>query len=413
MDRRTPPRLVLLAAVVVGCIMLGSLWLKRPGDLGLDLAVYRVAAEAWLSGGPVYEVSPDRAPTLTFLYPPVAVLAFVPFAVVPGSVALVAFSALNVAAGLALAWVLVRYLRERGIDLARTDVALLAVACTVSGYRGASLYFSQVNVFLALALAVGFVALERDREELAGATLALPAFLKLFPVVVGAWLLRRRAWRGVGAAVAVGLGLHLLGAVLFGPDLAATYVEVALSERTGVGVFAGGLAPTETYLTLHRAGSHLVGAGSLARYGFAAAVLLPALAVCYRDVSTPDRRLTAWFATLVAMLLGFPSYQVYVGLLLFPLFALLYLFPAGRFRQLFLVGAALSTTVYAGGEFVAAAGAVPLVGDLLSDVLQPVLTLAAPATYGLLCCLVACVGLHLAVDAAPEHAAEDGSHGSA
>ncbi|WP_256298465.1 glycosyltransferase family 87 protein [Haloarchaeobius salinus] len=395
MDRRTPPRLVLLAAVVVGCIMLGSLRLKRPGDLGLDLAVYRVAADAWLSGGPLYDVSPARAPEFTFLYPPVAVLAFVPFAVVPEAVALVAFSALNVATGLALAWVLVRYLRGRGVDLARADVALLAAACTVSGYRGASLFFSQVNVFLALALAVGFVALEREREALAGAALALPAFLKLFPAVVGAWLLRRRAWRGVGAAVAVGLGLHLLGALVFGPDLVAAYVEVVLSERTGVGVFAGGLAPTETYLTLHRAGSHLVGGGSLARYGVAAAILLPALAVCYRDTSMPDRRLTAWFATLVAMLLGFPSYQVYVGLLLFPLFALLYLFPPGRARLLFLGGAALSTTVYAGGEFVAAAAAVPVAGGLLAGVLRPVLTLAAPATYGLLCCLAACVAFHL------------------
>jgi hypothetical protein len=395
MGRRTPPRLVLLAAVVVGCVMLGSLWLKRPGDLGLDLAVYRVAADAWLSGGALYEVSPARAPDFTFLYPPLSVLLFVPFAVVPEPVALAAFSALNVAAGLALAWVVIRALRGRGVDLSRVDVALLAAACTVSGYRGASLYFSQVNVFLALALAVGFVALEREREELAGGALALPAFLKLFPVVVGAWLLRRRAWRGIAAAVAVGLGLHLLGAVLLGPDLVATYVEVALSERTGVGPFAGGLAPTETYLTLHRAGSYLVGGGSVARYGFAAAILLPALAVCYRDVSTPDRRLTAWFATLVAMLLGFPSYQVYVVLLLFPLFALLYLFPAGRARQVFLVGAALSTTVYAGGEFVAAAAAVPLVGGLLAGVLRPVLTLAAPATYGLLCCLAACVAFHL------------------
>ncbi|MFC4405562.1 glycosyltransferase family 87 protein [Haloarchaeobius iranensis] len=395
MDRRTPPRLVLLAAVVVGCSMLGSLWLKRPADLGLDLAVYRVAADAWLSGGALYEVSPARAPEFTFLYPPLSVLLFVPFAVISEAAALATFSALNVGAGLALARVVVRYLRERGVALSRVDVGLLAAACTVSGYRGASLYFSQVNVFLALALAVGFVALEREREELAGAALALPAFLKLFPVVVGAWLLRRRAWRGVAAAVGVGLGLHLLGAVLFGPDLVLTYVEVALSERAGVGVFAGGLGATETYLTLHRAGSHLVGGGSLARYGFAAAVLLPSLAVCYRDVSTPDRRLTAWFATLVAMLLGFPSYQVYVGLLLFPLFALLYAFPGGRVRQLFLVGAALSTTVYAGGEFVVAAGAVPAVGGLLAAVLRPVLTLAAPATYGLLCCLGACVALHL------------------
>ncbi|MFD1644580.1 glycosyltransferase family 87 protein [Haloarchaeobius litoreus] len=399
MDRRTTPRLVLLAAVVVGCIMLGSLALKRPGDLGLDLAVYRSAADAWLSGGALYEVSPARAPEFTFLYPPVAVLLFVPFAVVPGSIALVAFSALNVAAGLTLAWIIVRYLRESGVGLSRVDVALLGAACTVSGYRSASIYFSQVNVFLALALAVGFVALERERVALAGTALALPAFLKLFPVVVGAWLLRRRAWRAVGAAVAVGLGLHLLGAVLFGPELVTTYVEVAVTERTGVDAFAGGLAATETYLTLHRAGSHLVGGGSVARYGFAAAVLLPALAVCYRDVSTPDRRLTAWFATLVAMLLGFPSYQVYIGLLLFPLLALLYLFPAGRARQVFLVGAALSTTVYAGGEFVAAAAAVPAVGGLLAGVLRPVLTLAAPATYGLLCCHAACVTFHLpAVD---------------
>lgn len=398
MDRRTPPRLVLLAAVLVGCTMLGSLWLKRPGDLGIDLAVYRVAADAWLSGGQLYEVSPARAPAFTFLYPPLAVLLFVPFAVVPEAVALVAFTGLNVAAGLALAWVVVRYLRDRGVVLSRLDVLLLAAACTVSGYRGASLYFSQVNVFLALALAVGFVALEREREELAGAALAIPAFLKLFPVVVGAWLLRRRAWRGVGAAVAVGLGLHLLGALLFGPELVATYVEVAVTERTGTGAFAGGLASTETYLTLHRAGSHLVGGGTVARYGFAAAVLLPALALCYRDLSTPDRRLTAWFATLVAMLLGFPSYQVYVGLLLFPLFALLYLFPAGRARTAFLVGAGLSTTVYAGGEFVAAAAAVPAVGGPLAGVLRPVLTLAAPATYGLLCCLAACVAFHLGAE---------------
>lgn len=411
MDRRTPPRLVLLAAVLVGLGMVGSLWLKRPGDLGIDLAVYRVAADAWLSGGELYGVAPDRAPEFTFLYPPLAVLAFVPFAVVPEGVALVAFTGQNVAAGLALAWLLVGYLREQGVALSRVDVALLAAACTVSGYRGASLFFSQVNVHLALALAVGFVALERGRERLAGAAFALPAFLKLFPAVVGVWLLRRRAWRGVAAAVGVGLGLHLLGAALFGPDLVATYVEVAVTERTGVDAFAGGLDPGATYVTLHRAGSHLLGGGDPARYGFAAAVLLPALAVCYRDVSTPARRLTAWFVTVAAAVLGFPSYQVYVVLLAFPLFALLYLFPDGPGRRLFLGGAALSTTIYAGGEFVAAASTVPVVGAPLAAVLAPVLTLAAPVTYGLLCCVGACVWYHLAAADAVDEGAPVGSTG--
>ncbi|WP_435317714.1 glycosyltransferase family 87 protein [Haloarchaeobius sp. TZWSO28] len=392
-------RFVLVLAVLAGGGHLFSVWSRAPSFLGVDFAVYRLAAQAALDGGPVYAVAPAVAPEFTFLYPPIAVLPFLPFALLSQPVGFAVFTGLNLAAGLALGVLVWRYVEAHGVDLTRVDRLLLAAVCLVSSYRIGSVFYGQVNVYLALSLAVGFVALERDREWLSGTAFAIPAFVKVFPAVVGVWLLRRRAWRGVAAAVVTGIGLHLLGLLVFGPDLVATYLDVVLHERTGIEAFRGGLPIDATYMTLRRATSHLFPtAGSGVHAAAAFALLAPPVAFCYRDVSTHSRRLTAAFATVVGLLLFFPSYQVYVVYALFPLLPLLYLFPTTdpfrRPRQLFLAGAALSTAAASAGTLLAWLATVPAVGGGLATVLRPLFTLASPTTCGLVLAVLACVWLH-------------------
>ncbi|RXK49131.1 glycosyltransferase family 87 protein [Halorientalis pallida] len=404
-DRLTGPRLVLASGLLFGLVYLGFVLAVRPSRIGIDFEVYYVAAKAALAGENFYAVSPERVPEFTYVYPPLSILLFYPYAGfgswVPGYVV---HTLGTVLAGLATAWLLVRSVERTRGRLSWPDRLLVAGFVAASIHSMPSLVFGQVNHHLALALTAGVVALEGNRERVAGGAFAAAAYFKVFPAAVGIWLLRRRSWRAIGVAVGTGLGLLALGLVAFGPELTERYLHAALLDRLDHGEFAGGLAPSATYLTLRRPLSVLFPAGpSLLWAGGALALLVPPVASLYRTVEDRLDRLVAILGTLIAILLFFPSYPIYVVILYFPLVPLCYLLPAGRPRRLIIAGALLANVSVRLDDVaqilqispLSQAGATTVVGGL-----EPVFGLATPPLIGLLVVLTGCVAYRYEKDTA-------------
>ena len=216
MTGRRTVRALLALGIGLGVWNLVTLPLFSPEQLGLASRVYTVAAEAALAGESFYQLAPEGLPGYYYIYPPAIMLAFLPFGLLGTYWAAFALQTLvSLAAGLALAGLLVGLVRRVGVDLDRLDAALVAGFCTVSTYTAPTLVNGQVNLVLGLLVGGGLVAAERGRPDPAGFALGLAATVKLFPAVVGAYLLRRRHWRATAAAIGTGLGLLLVGLVEF------------------------------------------------------------------------------------------------------------------------------------------------------------------------------------------------------
>ncbi len=355
--------------------------------------VYFYAAEALLSGEDIYEVTPPDRPGFHYIYPPVVVFAFVPHALLNSPVAAYALqTVLNLAFAVGIAALLWRALSRRGVSLSRLDAGLFFGFALCSAHSAISLINGQVNIPLAFAFALGLDALDQRRQRLAGFAFAAAALVKVFPAVLGLWLLRRRAWQGVGVAVATGITGILLGLFALGPDVTITYFTEVLTGRYDG--FDGAPEPTRSRDGLQRQLAALFGLGPPYLTPLAAALLAPVLASLYLDIETDSQQQAAALGTILVTLLFFPLQRLYMVLLVFPFVLLLYRLPPGRPRTLLVVGALVS---FVRIDFTLAEVALTTVP--LPAVLESVLLSGAerffqvilPPTLGMWLLLAACV----------------------
>lgn len=320
--------------------------------MGLNFHVYHTTAKRVLSGGHIYGVAPDPATSnFVYLYPPVTVPSFVPFTLVDWTTGYVLFTATSVLAGLLSTALIVRYVESRGTPLGWLDVFLVFGLWTLSIHASATVFFGNINLFLGLAFALGFWALATDREGAAGVAFAVAALFKLFPALVGLWLLRDRRWMATASAVLTGIGGLVAGVLLFGVEPTRQFFTAVLPGRTDSALFVGGYpVGAKFYVTVQRPLSHLVWTlWPDAPYALlpvsAAAVCGLVLAFFYRSVETDRERLIAMLATVVVLLVVIPSFRLYAPLLFLPLVALLYTWQGGPGRRLFVLGGVLFSVV--------------------------------------------------------------------
>ena len=390
---RRGPRAVLALGVALGAVYLARAALVRPGAFGLDFRVYYHAAAAALAAAPIYGVAHGPHPTFTYLYPPATLLGFAPLLALPELAAYLVHVVGQLALAAGAARLIVRYLDGAGAALARIDRALIYAYALASVHAVPSLVYGQVNLAVTAGLVAGFAALETGRERAAGVAFGLAAFLKLFPALVGLWLLRRRAWGAIGAAVATGAVGFAVGLAAFGPGATEAYAVEAVLGRATRSAFAGGLPPGASYLTLLRPASVLLPSlGPAAWTALAAAALAPVVAAAYRATATRRDRLVGAYVTLAGTLLVLPSYPIYAVVLLFPQVPLLYLLD-GRPGRFFLAGTALlGATVRLDDVRRHLLPAFPdAVAGPAAAVLEPLLTLASPQLIGILATLVGCL----------------------
>lgn len=372
-----------------------GLFTWNPGEtMGVNYRTYHYAVERALDGQPFYEVSPPGTyDWAVYLYPPGTLPTFYPFSLFEWTTGYAIMTVLSVLAAGVATWLLVQYVESLGPELGWIDIGLVFAALLFSTHAYGTIYYGNINILLVLGLVAGFLALERDREYLAGGVFALTALFKVFPALIGLWLLRIRRWYAVGAALLTGVGGLVVGALLYGLDTTLYYFTDVVAGRTESELFTGGY-PVEGifYITIQRPISRLVSAvWPSAPY---LAILAVSLVICaaiiayfYYDLTTALDRQMAIFATLVVMLVLVPSLQWYLVLLYFPIVTLLYLWQAGASRYLFLFGGVLFSVTGNTEDSVEALEKAP---DLLETVGYPIAVAATPPLYGLLLMLAAC-----------------------
>jgi len=380
-------RLVLAVGALAGVPTVLVFPRVNPAQVALASDVYYAAGRAVLAGRPIYDVG--------FLYPPPVAVAFLPNALLGDAALAYGYQILvGVLALAAVAAVAVRLAARAGVRLDRTDRLLVAAAVLASPPSVVNLVNGQVNPVLAAAVGAGALALEADREWASGNAFAAAALVKVFPALVGAWLLRQRAWRATAAATAVGVGVLLAGLPVFGVDAYETFATTVLTGEANVATFPDGPDPREPYATVRRqfaaVAPGLSGAELLAA---SVAVLAPVVAAANRVTASVTDRLVGLHAVLVAVLVAFPLEPFYAVLAYPTLVPLLYALD-GMPRRLFLAGSLLTVAPVAFSDvaLLASAPVVPTaVADALLAAAEALFTYVRPPTIGAVLTLAACV----------------------
>ena len=392
---RPGPRIVLALGLLAGVGQALTLTRLQPDQVTLATDVYYRAAEAALAGGEPYSVTPPGLAGYHFLYPPVVLGAMLPYRLLdPGSVYIFQ-TALNLLATAAIAVILVRTVERGDVDIGRADKALIVAFAFGSTGAVTNLLNGQVNPGLALGIAGGVVLVDRDRETFGGVVLAAVATVKLFPALVGAWLLRVRAWRAVAAATATGVGLFALGLLAFGPDLTAAWIADALGRESSVAAFENGPNPASNKVTIRRQIAYLapwVPTDLLIPAG--AAILSPVVLAAYQTVETLRDRLVALEVTLLVMLILVPLEPFYFSLAVFPGVALLYLIEGRWPRRLYVVGfllVAVPLTMNSIDVWIETLSLSGEVADTITSLAQTGFTFALPPMYGVWLMFAGCI----------------------
>ena len=204
-----PLRVLRVLAVLYVLGFTAAVLLKEPIDPlspGRDPVTYLAAGERLNDGHPLYALSPGDRPvplspphwSVPLLAPPPIAVLWRPIAVAGEAGALGWWVAGVGAIVLLTAWLLTR---GGAVVLVATVAATPALALTaLSG---------NASALLVPLLAVAWLA--RDRPWVVGTIVAVAAVVKLTPALLVLWLIGARRWRAVGAVVAVGALIALVG----------------------------------------------------------------------------------------------------------------------------------------------------------------------------------------------------------
>lgn len=373
---------------------LGFTW-NPGGNLGANFRTYQYAAELAREGSSFYMVAPPGLDDwAVYLYPPITVVVYYPFTPLEWLTGYWILVGLNAVAGILVAVAIVAFVDRTASRLGWIDVGLIVGLLLFSPFTFGTIYYGNINLLLALAVAVGFLALAVHRPVVAGVAFGIAALFKLFPAVLGAWFLARRSVRAIVAATAVGVGGILAGVAVFGWDRSIVFFADVMSDRAETANFVGGYPADGTYyVTLQRPLSHVVwtvfpGAPSELLPLLTVAVGVAILAGFYVDVETRRDRLMGMFATVAVAVTLFPALQWYLVLLFFPMVPLWYVWD-GPGRRLFLLGGAVLFANVRPGQLVEGTRALEL-PTVVEIVVTNVFAFATLQLYGIAIMLGAC-----------------------
>lgn len=280
--RRERPGFVAVSTVTLGLLLgypavesvvrsagLAQLWNYQ------DFTIYTHAVDAWQSGEPIYVRNEDGGFWGTYLYPPIFLVLFAPFAQLPRYQAGLAWGLLSVG----LLWVALQLVvASFGMEL-RWWERLLALWALI-GFHPLLLSFKMgqsagfLGALVTFALA-GLLVANRSAAYASGAATAFAVTFKLAYAPVGAHLLADRD-RFAGAVV-TGFALVALSVAVFGLDTHVAYLDVlAWGLESGGG---GERVPTpRLWLPPYYRQLHWLPGALVVRVGIAAVVSLLALA---------------------------------------------------------------------------------------------------------------------------------------
>lgn len=392
-------RLLLLFGILAGIAYAITTIQYTPDQLGIASRVYYYAATAALHDQNFYLISPPSDRGYRFLYPPVVVLIFLPHAYL-GSTSL-AFALqlfLNIGAVLGIATVVIRGLERRSMHLSTLDQGLLVGFIGLSPYGVTQLIQGQVTLWLALALTLGLSYLETNKNDKTGVMLALPAIVKIFPGLIGLYLLRTRNWRSIQTALLTGITALVLGILLLGSDLTQYYFLDVVPRRLTEQTFTGQPDPRQSQIGLPRQLAFIAPGAPLIHLVATVVVAGGTISVLYDSVPTDTHRLATLLGTILLSILILPLDPLYFALFLYPLLILLYT-PLGQIPRSLLTSGILFTVVLVGYDTIAILLSElplpPVTETLLLTTASRAFSVILPPTIGLYLLLASCITIHL------------------
>ncbi|MGH3568877.1 MAG: glycosyltransferase 87 family protein [Pseudonocardia sp.] len=204
--RRVLPVTLPLLALVVTWV------LSRTRGYHIDLEVYRLGVQAWLSGGDMYGSLPPTVSglALPFIYPPFAAMVLTPLVLLPWTASWIALFALSVASLAVTLYVVVRSVWRaggRGGALAVGSAALPLAVLVEPVFE--TVKFGQVNLVLMALVAVDCLV-ETPRWP-RGLLVGIAAAIKLTPAAFVLFFLLRRDLRATAVTVGTAVAATAIG----------------------------------------------------------------------------------------------------------------------------------------------------------------------------------------------------------
>ncbi len=201
-----------------------------------DLRLYYDAINYWLAGHDLYSYSqPDTVNiSLGFTYPPVAALFMTPMGLLAYPVVRIISLFAIVGAGALFVFLV---LRER-VKLPRPLLMALAgvataFAFTLEPFRQ-TIAFGQINIYLALLVAVDLLVLGRRGSRWTGVGIGLATAIKLTPGIFIVYLLVIGRWRAALTAIGTVIAANLVSLVI-APAETWKYFTALVWETSRVG----------------------------------------------------------------------------------------------------------------------------------------------------------------------------------
>lgn len=375
--------------------MTGYFLLLAPASpIAWDFIAYQQAANAAVLGESFVGLQPDHGGG-EYVYPPIAVLAFLPYTVL-GTItsSFIVHTLFNLVMLGVLALVTIREIERLGVPLTDADRSLIIAFATISLYPLISIGLGQIDPLIAVIIALVFITIERGRGSLAGVLLAVATVFKLFPAALVVWPLIRRRWSATGTLLA-SVGIAALASILaFGFDTNRLFVEFILHERSRLVAFAEGVSPNFFAVTLIRPISAMLpDVTPVAYLIISISIVVPPLVYIYRRSSTRLDHHIAYLATLIAVLIALPSTNLnHFIYLYFPLVVLLYTLTDGRAKRLLAAGTIVLLIPVQPTIIAVTLGALPIPSTLVDPLHSIAMVTMSIASVGLLGALILLIG---------------------
>ena len=239
--RRRSTGLAAGAAVFALAVLLVRSW-RSDYPYSIDFQTYWLAGSRVLHGeaenlyapGGVADGLPAELSACEFKNLPVVAVAFAPFGAVPYPTAKRAFWWLSLAAIVATAWVIGRWLVPESIGPVPARVLGAFAVLGVMAPTHIALRHGQTTPFVVLLVAAWWALLVRRRPGWAGVALAGACLIKFPPFGLLALDTLRARWRAVAGCLAALAVVGLLSVVLFGPALHRVYAAGVLEQSGAV-----------------------------------------------------------------------------------------------------------------------------------------------------------------------------------
>jgi len=381
-------KLVLVIFITQG-LAVATYIILFPSTRAGDFQTFYFAAEWALDNEPfVGRPTPTEAGN-AWVFPPIVVLYFVPFSLLLDNIvsAYLLQVVIIIAISIIITYLLVAYIKNKGVVLDRLDIAIIGISVLISPFSIMNIAQGQMNAHVAALIIGGLLWSEQGKEKLTGVAFGLAALIKIWPTVLGIWLLWKRQLSAVGAAIATGISGMVAGIYLLGLDTFTTWVNFVSTDRARLQNLHEWVTPDSAMIALERTAAALI--DGLSPIYYLLIILVP-MTILSVTVARNTERSTPAIMTVTAItayaFMILPSTGVpYLYYLAVPTIGAIFLLPPDAAREkILLSGGLIIGGIPVGLEEIQAV--FHRVGISLHDgrVLKTIFTATPPPIIGLL-----------------------------